>query len=158
MDITETENLNNSLAAPSLDPQFLLVANEYLAGKSYDQISETTKLSVDNIVAICNKNEVKSYINSVYLSQGYLHRMKRLSLISRVIEDKVEEALETGVYSKKDLLEWLKLLNDMENSAIKSQESGPKTAIQVNKNTTNNYSQLMKDLLSTDAEEAEIIE
>jgi hypothetical protein len=59
-----------------------------------------------------------------------------------VIDEKLAEARETGVFSKRDLLEWLKLLNDMERDSRPKQ---PTTAVQVN-NQTNNYSTLMQDL------------
>jgi hypothetical protein len=47
------------------------------------------------------------------------------------------------VFSKRDLLDWLKLLNDMDRDA---RPKAPTTAVQVN-NQTNNYSSLMQDLL-----------
>ena len=65
-----------------------------------------------------------------------------MNLINQVIEQKMADALETGVFSKKDLLDWLKLLNDMENTAI-PKKTGPAVAIQVN-----NYDKLMKDLIN----------
>jgi hypothetical protein len=75
------------------------------------------------------------------MNQGYLHRSRRLSIINKVIDEKLQEAADTGMYSKKDLFDWIKLLNDMDRDARPKQ---PTTAVQVN-NTTN-YTTLMQDL------------
>ena len=88
------------------------------------------------------KKEVKSYIDSVFATQGYLNRIKRINLINRVIDQKIEEAMETGIYSKKDLLEWLKHLQEVV-TGLKPKNNGPAVAIQVN-----NYDKLMKDLMN----------
>ena len=77
----------------------------------------------------------------MFLSQGYLNRAKRLAVINKVIDEKLQEAFESGVYTKKDLLDWMKLLNDMETNARPKREVG--VAVQIN----NNYDSLMKDLL-----------
>jgi hypothetical protein len=141
--ITYSDNINAAeLEAPALDPQYLLIANEYLAGKSIDTISSTYNLSPDRVAAICERSDTKRYIDTVIMTQGYLHRARRLRLINKVIDKKLEEAEETDIYSKKDLLDWIKLLNDIDK------QQAPKvatTAVQVNQ--TNNYTTLMQDLL-----------
>ena len=139
--ITYAENLTANLEAPEMDPQHLLIANDLLAGKSISGISQMYNISPDRVAAIVEKSETKRYIDTVVMNQGYLNRSKRLALINKVIDQKIEEALETEVYSKKDLLDWVKLLNDMDR------DNKPKvatTAVQVNQ--TNNYTTLMQDL------------
>lgn len=140
--ITYSDNVNASLEAPEVDPKHLILANELLSGKSIPQIAEEYGLTNDQVTAVVDRGEVKRYIDSVYMSQGYLHRSRRLQIINEVIDEKMAEARETGVFSKRDLLEWLKLLNDMERD---SRPKTPTTAVQVN-NQTNNYSTLMQDL------------
>ena len=137
--MSTTDAINRSLDTPALDPVFLSIANDYLAGKSISALADEYNLPADRITSVIEKKEVKSYIDTVYATQGYLNRVKRIDLINQVIEQKMADALETGVLSKKDLLDWLKLLNDME-SAAKPKISGPAVAIQVN-----NYEKLMKD-------------
>jgi hypothetical protein len=141
--LTYSDNLNASLEAPEIDPQHMVVANEMLCGKSIPQIAEITGLSNDQVTAIAERSEVRRYVDSVYMSQGYLNRVRRMQVINKVIDEKLMEAAETGVYSKRDLLEWLKLLNDMDRD---SRPKAPTTAVQVN-NHTNNYTNLMQDLL-----------
>lgn len=140
--VTTADAINRSLDTPALDPVFLSIANDYLAGKSVSDMAEEYGLPADRITAVIEKKEVKSYVDTVYATQGYLNRVKRIDLINRVIEQKMQDALETGVLSKKDLLDWLKLLNDMETAA-KPKQTGPAVAIQVN-----NYEKLMKDLVN----------
>ena len=139
--LTYSEQLNEALSAPALDPTLLAVANDYLSGTSIESLSETHSLTMDQVIEIIEKKEVKSYIDNVYLSQGYLNRMKRMAIINKVIDEKLQEGFESGVYTKKDLLDWMKLLNDMENSTRPKQQAG--VAVQIN----NNYDSLMKDLL-----------
>ena len=140
--MSTTDAINRSLDTPALDPVFLSIANDYLAGKSISSLADDYGLPADRITSVIEKKEVKSYIDTVYATQGYLNRVKRIDLINQVIEQKMADALETGVLSKKDLLDWLKLLNDME-SAAKPKVTGPAVAIQVN-----NYEKLMKDLVN----------
>jgi hypothetical protein len=141
--VTYSDNLNAALEGPELDPQHLVIANEMLSGKSITQISELTGLSCDQVTAVAERNEIKRYVDAVYMSQGYLNRVRRMNVINQVIDEKLREAAETGVFSKRDLLDWLKLLNDMDRDA---RPKAPTTAVQVN-NQTNNYSSLMQDLL-----------
>lgn len=140
--ITYSDNLNASIEAPEVDPKHLILANELLSGKSITQISEEYGLTSDQVTAVVERGEVKRYIDSVYMSQGYLHRSRRMRIINEVIDEKLAEARDTGVFSKRDLLDWLKLLNDMEKDV---RPKNPTTAVQVN-NQTNNYSTLLNDL------------
>ena len=144
--LTYSENLNAALEAPELDPQHLLVANELLCGKSIPSIAETTGLSTDQVTAIVERSEIRRYVDAVYMSQGYLNRVRRMQIINRVVDEKLAEVAETGVWSKRDLLDWMKLLNDMDKE---SRPKAPTTAVQVNHNT-NNYTTLMQDLFQKD--------
>lgn len=141
MVISTIDALNKTLETPALDPVLLAIANDYLAGVEIPGIAQNYGISEDRVTAVIEKREVKAYIDNVFATQGYLNRAKRIDLINKVIEQKVEEAAETGVLSKKDLLDWLKHINEVE-AALKPKASGPQVAIQVN-----NYDKLMKDIL-----------
>ena len=99
---TTVEAIERALDSPAIDPIVLSVANEYLSGKTISAIAESFDLSEDRVAAIIEKKEVKSYIDNVFVTQGYLNRVKRLQLINAVIDQKMQDALETGVFSKKD--------------------------------------------------------
>jgi hypothetical protein len=140
----DVDALNKTLETPKLDPVLLSIANDYLAGIDVEDIAREYGLSQDRITAVIEKPEVRQYIDNVYVTQGYLNRVRRMKLINQVIEQKIEDAMESGVWSKRDLLDWLKHLNELEDSA-KPKQKGPQVAIQVN-----NYDRLMKDLMDDD--------
>jgi len=139
--LTTVDALNDTLESPPLDPVLLAVANDYLSGKSIEEIAGDYGISTDRVTSVLEKREVKAYVDSVFATQGYLNRIKRMQIINAVIDQKMTEALETGIYSKKDLLDWMKHLNEVEAS-VKPKERGPAVAVQIN-----NYDKLMKDLL-----------
>ena len=138
---TSVDALNRTLEAPALDPVVLALANDYLSGKGVGEIAEEYGITEDRVTAVIEKKEVKNYIDSVFATQGYLNRIKRINLINQVIDQKIQEAGETGIYSKKDLLDWMKHLQEVE-TALKPKQSGPAVAVQIN-----NYDKLMKDLM-----------
>ena len=138
---TSVDALNRTLEAPALDPVVLALANDYLSGKGVGEIADEYGISEDRVTAVIEKKEVKNYIDSVFATQGYLNRIKRINLINQVIDQKIQEAVETGIYSKKDLLDWMKHLQEVE-TALKPKQSGPAVAVQIN-----NYDKLMKDLM-----------
>jgi len=136
------KTLVDQLDAPPLDPVVLGVANSHLEGQTPQEIADEFNIPVDIVSQMLDKKEVKSYIDNVFLSQGFMSRYKRIDLINKVVYSKLEEAMETGVFTKKDLLEWIKLLNDMEKEVRPKEKGGPAVAIQIN-----NYEKLMKDLM-----------
>ncbi len=138
---TSVDALNRTLEAPALDPVVLALANDYLSGKGVGEIADEYGISEDRVTSVIEKKEVKNYIDSVFATHGYLNRIKRINLINQVIDQKIQEAVETGIYSKKDLLDWMKHLQEVE-TALKPKQSGPAVAVQIN-----NYDKLMKDLM-----------
>ena len=139
---TTVDALNKTLEAPALDPVVLALANDYLSGKGVEEIADEYGISEDRVTAVIEMKEVKNYIDSVFATQGYLNRIKRINLINQVIDQKIQEAVETGIYSKKDLLDWMKHLQEVETSLKPKQAQGPQVAVQIN-----NYDKLMKDLM-----------
>ena len=138
---TSVDALNKSLEAPPLDPVMLALANDYLSGKAIDELADEYGITEDRVTAVIEKKEVKNYIDSVFATQGYLNRIKRINLINSVIDQKIQEAVETGIYSKKDLLDWMKHLQEVAAS-LKPKQPGPAVAVQIN-----NYDKLMRDLM-----------
>jgi hypothetical protein len=137
---TTVDALNRTLDAPALDPVLLAIANLYLEGRSIEDIAEQFSISTDRVTTTLDKREVKAYIDGVFATHGYLNRIKRMKIINAVIDQKMADALETGIYTKKDLLDWMKHLHELE-TATKPKETGPRVAVQIN-----NYDKLMKDL------------
>ncbi len=138
------ETINKSLDAPTLDPVLLRVANDHLAGDDVVTIATRYGVSPDRITGALDRPDVKRYIDKTFETQGYMSRHKRMQLINKVIDNKLEEAAETGLYTKKDLLDWVKLVNEMDKT------TKPGTNVQINQQ--NNIVNLVSDLLKDDKE------
>jgi len=88
---TTVDALNRTLEAPPLDPVMLALANDYLSGKGIDELAEEYGISEDRVTSVIEKKEVKNYIDSVFATQGYLNRIKRINLINSVIDQKIQQ-------------------------------------------------------------------
>ena len=93
-----------------------------------------------SVTAVIEKKGSKTILTSVCYARIF-NRIKRINLINQVIDQKIQDAVETGIYSKKDLLDWMKHLQEVETS-LKPKQTGPAVAVQIN-----NYDKLMKDLM-----------
>lgn len=133
--------LIKSLESPALDPMVLALANDFLSGKNYDELAEEFGVGKDVVVQLLNQKEVKAYVDNVFLTQGYASRYKRLELINRIIDKKLEKAGDDDP-SEKDVLDWLKLAEAMD-AGTKSKDKNNQVNVQIN----NNYTKLMNDLL-----------
>jgi hypothetical protein len=119
-------------------------------------------VSEDKVVELLNKREVKRYIDTVYLDLGYRNKNNIGSLLDEMIQSKLEEAQETGVYSSKDLADLLQMAHKMRMDEIKAQAELLKVENANIKNQTNvqinealpfgqgNYGKLMEKLLKPD--------
>ena len=97
---TTVDALNKTLEAPALDPVVLALANDYLSGKGVTDIADEYGISEDRVTAVIEKKEVKNYIDSVFATQGYLNRIKRINLINQVIDQKIQEARQVFILRK----------------------------------------------------------
>lgn len=132
-------------------PENLEVANAYLSTGSALVAAQQLGTTPDKVYAILEKNEIKEYMNSVYLDQGYRNRFRLAELLDEVIEKKIEEARETDVYSSKDLVDILALAHKISEDHRK--ESKATTNIRQQNVQINspfgegNYGKLMEKLL-----------
>ena len=125
--ITIGDALNKTLETPSLDPVLLSVANEFLGGNDISDIAQKFDISPDRVTQIVEKKEVKSYIDNVYLTQGYLNRIKRINIINNVIEQKLAEYFEVEDVKFLSIDGFLKVLQSKSRYCIdcfKAQEGG----------------------------------
>lgn len=139
MSVQLAETINKSLDAPALDPVLLRVANDHLAGDDVVTIAARYGVTPDRITNALDKPDVKRYIDKVFETQGYMNRHKRMQIINRAIDSKVQEAMDSEVWGKKDILDWVKLVNEMDKTTNKS------TNVQVNQQN-NNIVNLVTDL------------
>ena len=143
----------------TISPEGLEVANSYLTFGNIRAVVEQLGVQENKVVELLNKREVKKYIDTVYLDMGYRNKNNIASLLDEMIESKLDEAKESGVYSNKDLADLLQMAHKMRMDEIKAQAELQKaeatsvksqTNIQVNEGLPfgqGNYGKLMEKLL-----------
>ena len=133
-------------------PENLEVANAYLSTGDALVAANQLGITPDKVYAVLEKNEIKQYMNSVYLDQGYRNRFRLAELLDEVIEKKIEEARETDMYSSKDLVDILALAHKISEDHRKESRTTTQIRqqnVQIN-NTPfgeGNYGKLMEKLL-----------
>jgi hypothetical protein len=144
----------------TVSPEGLEIANAYLQYGNIREVCNYLCVTEDRVVEALNKAEVKRYIDTVYLDMGYRNRSNIGSVMDDIIASKLEEATETGIYSKKDLADLLQMAHKMRMDEIKAQTELEKASSSSIKNQTNvqineaipfgqgNYGKLMEKLLN----------
>ena len=143
----------------TISPEGLEVANSYLTFGNIRAVVEQLGVQENKVVELLNKREVKKYIDTVYLDMGYRNKNNIAGLLDEMIESKLEEAKESGVYSNKDLADLLQMAHKMRMDEIKAQAELEKAQATNVKSQTNvqlnaglpfgqgNYGKLMDKLL-----------
>lgn len=140
-----SNHLTNPEEKYKLSPEALEFTEVYLQNFDLASTAETLGISKQEASTYLGKREVKRFIDTVFMEQGYLNRFKLVGLLETIIESKLEEAVESGIYTGKDLLEVIKLLSDIRKDEMKSnrEEAGPKVQV----NTQNNYGDNLSSLI-----------
>ena len=143
----------------TISPEGLEVANSYLTFGNIRAVVEQLGVQENKVVELLNKRDVKKYIDTVYLDMGYRNKNNIAGLLDEMIESKLEEAKESGVYSNKDLADLLQMAHKMRMDEIKAQAELEKaqatnvksqTNVQINEGLPfgqGNYGKLMDKLL-----------
>ena len=143
----------------TISPEGLEVANSYLTFGNIRAVVEQLGVQENKVVELLNKREVKKYIDTVYLDMGYRNKNNIAGLLDEMIESKLEEAKESGVYSNKDLADLLQMAHKMRMDEIKAKAELEKaqatnvksqTNVQINEGLPfgqGNYGKLMDKLL-----------
>mgnify|MGYP006899553907 FL=1 len=143
-----------------ISPEGLDVANSYLQFGNIKAVCEVLQVAEHKVVETLNKREVKRYIDTVYLDLGYRNRQNIATVMDEMIQSKLEEAQETGIYSTKDLADLLQQAHKMRMDEIKAQGDLEKinqtniksqTNVQINEGVPfgqGNYGKLMEKLLN----------
>lgn len=132
----------------ALTPESLDIANAYLQYGSAKDAADQLGLPEYQVIQILERKDVKDYLTGVYLDRGYRNRDKIGRVLDKMIDAKLEEAEESGIYSSKDLLELLQFAHKMRMDEIKNDQTGP--TVNIANFGQGNYGQLMEKLLSND--------
>lgn len=151
-----SENYDLQKLPDRISPEVLTVCNTYLHTFDSDETARILNVPVEYVVQTLQKKEVKRYIDSIFLEQGYLNRFTMQHAITELIKGKFAEMEEAGLASNKDILELLqfahKVRMDEEKLTIEREKIGElksQTNIQVNQ-YGENYGHLMSKLLDID--------
>lgn len=139
----------------SLSPEALEITNTYLSCLDINETAEQLQLEKNEVVKYLNKYEVKRFINTILLDKGYANQFKLQDIMDTIIENKLEEAQETDIYSNKDLLDVLTLQHKMRMDYIDKMLKLAEAQNKVPQNQTNvqvnsygdNFSNLLEKLL-----------
>jgi hypothetical protein len=129
----------------ALTPECLDIANAYLTYGSAKDTAEQLQIPEYQVVQLLERKDVKDYITGVYLDRGYRNKHKIGEVLDRMIQSKLEEAEESGIYTSRDLLELLKFAHQVRVDEIKNDQTGP--TVNIANFGQGNYGQLMERLL-----------
>jgi len=156
-----------------ISPEGLEVANAYLAAEGdVKKVSTDLDIPLEMVTKYLNRKEIKRYINTVFLDQGYNNRFKISRTLEEIIEKKLEEMEDTEMASQKDISELVALAHkfQLENRKLDLEErkleqnyelakykernkitlSGPVVNISDQSQYGGNYGNLIQQLLEMD--------
>lgn len=96
-----------------MSPEQQLVAEKYLIHKTPIDTAKALAIPADKVIDILRMPSVRKYIDANYLENGFTNKLKLQGTLDKIIESKLEEATESGIYSRKDLAELLDLSHKM---------------------------------------------
>ena len=149
---TELTSPQTALAPDfKLSPESLALTEVYLQTLDIGETASQLGISQEEVTHYLNKKEVKRFLDTVFLESGWRNRSKLAGLLDTIIDSKIEESLETGIYSNKDLLDVIQTIHKLRVEEIKlMKEDGPKTQINTQINSgvqTNALSSLIEQLV-----------
>ena len=155
-----SKDLLNPEEGVKLSPEALTIVNNYLTTNDIDATCNLLKLPREKVIQYLNKKEVKRYIDTVFLEQGYFNRSKIAQAMTDIIEKKLEELEEAEMSSTKDIADLLQMAHKMRMDELKAIQADQK-ADTVIKNQTNvqqningsfgdNYNSLLDKLVGPD--------
>lgn len=131
-----------------ISPEGFDIANAYLEFGTVSETARQLQLPEHEVVKALSQREVKTYLDGVYMDLGYRNRSKLGALLDKMIDSKIEEAEETGVYTSKDLFELIQLAHKMRMDEIKAdQKIDQSSTVNIAQFGEGNYGKLMDRLL-----------
>lgn len=125
-----------------MSPEALTIANTYLETNDVAATANKLRIAREKVTQYLNKREVKKYIDTIFLEQGYMNRNKIAAAMSNIIEKKLEELEEAEMSSTKDIADLLQMAHKMRFDNEKLMQESDKASGGVNNQTNiqNNFS------------------
>jgi hypothetical protein len=130
-----------------LSPENFDVANAWLQYGNVQDTARALAIPEHVVVSTLKDKQIKAYLDGVYLDMGYRNRHKLGALLDRMIDQKIEEAEESGVFTGKDLYDLIALAHKMRMDEIKAEKAENSTTVNVANFGEGNYGKLMGKLL-----------
>lgn len=121
----------------AISPEGLEIANSYLALGNIAGVCKDLGIAQEKVVDWLGKREVKKYIDTVYYDLGYRNRNNIASLLDEMIESKLEEAQESGIFTSKDLADLMMMAHKFRMDELKMENEREKIAGTSIRNQTN---------------------
>lgn len=134
----------------ALRPEDIDIANAYLTYGTAKDTAEQLGVPEYQVIQILERKDVKDYITGVYLDRGYRNRSKLGEVLDKMIDAKLEEAEESGIYTSKDLLELLQFAHKMRMDELKNEQANTGPTVNIANFGEGNYGSLMDRLLNND--------
>lgn len=133
-----------------LSPEQLKIAEVYLQTLDIGETSSQLGISKEEVTLYLRKPVVKRFLDVIFLEQGYRNKHKLGDLLDKIIDEKLEESMETGITSSKDILDVIQIVHKIRMEEIKAAKEAPgnQTNIQVNNGMqSSNLSKLIESLV-----------
>lgn len=96
-----------------INPEDLLVANAYLQNPNISAVCEEMEIPRELVTKILSRREVKTYIDQIFMNQGFNNRFKMADIMDTIIKKKLQELDEAEMGSTKDIAELLQIKHKM---------------------------------------------
>lgn len=140
-----------------IEPESLKIIEVYLEnGSDIGETALALGVSKELVASHLNKKESRDYLNTLFVNVGFRNREKFFDLMDTIIDKKLEEAEDSGIYSNLDLVELLEKMHKMKMAEIsmeiklaesqKAHTPTNQTNIQINGG--DNYQKLLDKLIT----------
>jgi len=92
-----------------MSPEQQLIVDKYLTLKDPVMVASALNMDKNKVLKILKAPSIRRYLDEIYLQQGFANKHKLQGLLDTMIDQKLEDALDSGVYTKKDLADLLEL-------------------------------------------------
>jgi len=103
-----------------ISPEALEILQVYLSTQDINATASELGIHPTQVSQYLRKSEVKNYLDHLYLSAGYRNRDKIAEVMDNLIAMKMEEMVETGLGSTKDIADLLTLAHKMRMDELKA--------------------------------------
>ena len=128
--------LTNPDAEYGISPESLEIAKTYLACNDTSETALVLGITTEKVSYYLRKPEIKRFIDTIFMEQGYMNRGKMQEVMDKLFEIKMEEMEDSEMGTSKDILDLMTLQHKMrmDEIAAEAKANGGNTIV---KNQTN---------------------